>query len=177
MIKFQGSLVDDHNLSKKVYFTFFTFSLIWLLLIFLAPLFASLGGMFEKISSYIYIFFSKVCHQNEDRSFHLFEHMLGVCSRCVWIYVGIFIGTSFYPLKYRLNNTNLPSLVYLFVAAIILLLDVMLDAIGILPNTFFSRSATGFLIGFVLPFYIIPGYVKFFDEVHSFVRSKLSYRE
>jgi len=177
MIKFKDLSTDGHNLSRKVYFTFFTLSLIWLLLIFLAPLFAALGGVFEIISSYMYLFFSKVCHQSEARSFHLFEHMLGVCSRCVWIYIGFFIGTSFYPLKYKLNNTDLPSLLYLFIAAIILLLDVMLDTIGIIPNTFFSRAVTGILMGFVLPFYILPGFVKFFDEVHSFVRNKLSYKE
>ena len=71
----------------------------------------------------------------------------------------------------------MPPLVYLFVAAIILFLDVMLDTAGIISNTFFSRSATGFLMGFILPFYIIPGFIKFFDEVNSFVRNKLSYKE
>jgi len=177
MIKFQRFSVDDHNLSRKVYFIFFIFSFIWLMLIFLAPLFTALGGVFEKISHFIYMFFSKVCHQNEDRSFHLFGYILGVCSRCVWIYLGFFIGTSFYPLKYKMNNIGLPSLLYLFVAVVILLLDVMFDTIGIFHNNFFSRSVTGFLLGFVLPFYVIPGFVKFFDEVHSFVRNKLSYKE
>lgn len=144
---------------------------------FFGAVFSSFGGIFEEISSYIYLFFSKVCHQNEERSFHLLSHKLGVCSRCVWIYIGFFLGTSFYPLKYKLNNTSLPSLSYLFAASSILLLDVLFDTIGIFPNTFFSRSVTGFLLGFVLPFYIIPGFVKFFDEVHSFVRNKLSYKE
>lgn len=169
--------MDGHTLSRKVYIIFFIFSFIWLSLVFLAPLFITLGGVFEKISPYIYIFFSKVCHQNEDRSFHLFTHMLAVCSRCVWIYIGLFIGTSFYPLKYKLNNTEIPSLLYLFVASVILLIDVMLDSIGIFENTFLSRSVIGFIIGFVLPFYIIPGFVKFFDEVHSFLKNKLSYKE
>lgn len=177
MVKFHDLSADNNNLSRKVYFTFFIFSLAWLLLIFIAPAFAALGGSFESVSSYIYLFFSKVCHQSEDRSYHMFEHMLGVCSRCVWIYVGFFLGISFYPLKYKLNNTDLPPMLYLFVASVILLLDVLFDMLGIFSNTFFSRSVTGFLIGFVLPFYLLPGFVKFFDEVHSFVRNKLSYKE
>ncbi|MEO6696099.1 MAG: DUF2085 domain-containing protein [Ignavibacteria bacterium] len=177
MKNFRNRSADVRNIPGKVYFSIITISLLWLILIFLAPLFASSGSSLEKISSYIYLFFSKVCHQNEDRTFHIFGHMLGVCSRCIWIYAGFFIGTAVYPFKKRLYNTEIPSLIYLFAAVIFLLLDVMLDVFGLFSNTFYSRSVTGFLIGAVLPFYIIPGFVKFFDEVHTFLRNKLSYKD
>ncbi|MEO8663859.1 MAG: DUF2085 domain-containing protein [Ignavibacteria bacterium] len=174
MTKFPYDADVDTHLAKKIYFTFLIFSFCWLLLIFLAPLFTSMGGTFEKISSIIYLFFSKVCHQQDSRSFHLFDHTLGVCSRCVWIYSGIFAGTALYPLKFRLNNTTPVSVLYLIIPVIALFLDVILDSIGLLSNTFFTRSVTGFLIGFVLPFYLIPGFVKFFYEVNSFLRNKVS---
>jgi uncharacterized membrane protein len=172
--RFQNIPMVDYSLAKKIYYTILWFGFFWVLLIFLAPLFMELGGVFEKISSIIYIFFSKVCHQSDERSFHFLEHRLGVCSRCVWIYTGFFLGTVLYPLKYKLNNTNPPSVWILGTAFLILMSDVIFDISGILNNTFLSRSLTGFVMGFVLPFYIIPGFVKFFYEVHSFLRKKIS---
>lgn len=175
MIKVQGnSNVDDYNLAKKVYYTIYIFSFGWLLLIFLAPILMELGGVFEKISAFIYFFFSKVCHQNDIRSFYLLDHKLTVCSRCVWIYLGFFLATSLYPLKYNFSNFTIPPIILLISASAILFLDIILDELKILENTFFSRSVTGFIIGFVLPLYIIPGFVKFFTEVHSFLRSKVN---
>lgn len=162
------------NLAKKVYFTFFVFSFIWILLIFLAPVFAGNDGIAGKLSEFIYIFFSGVCHQNDERSFHFAGHILGVCSRCIWIYIGFFTGISVYPLKFRLNNTESPNFLLLFSVSFLLFLDVILDMSGIYKNTFFSRSVTGFLIGIVLPFYLIPGFVKFFYEIDSFLRNKMS---
>ncbi|HMS65982.1 MAG TPA: DUF2085 domain-containing protein [Ignavibacteria bacterium] len=166
----------DRNLAKKVYFTFLIFSFLWVLLIFIAPLLADSGGIYSKMSDFIYIFFSKVCHQESNRSFHFSDHILGVCSRCVWIYIGFFAGILVYPLKYRLNNTNSPNLMFLIAVSFILFLDVILDLTGILKNSFLSRSITGFLTGLMLPFYLLPGFVKFFHEINSFLRNKMSYK-
>ncbi|MBK8550039.1 MAG: DUF2085 domain-containing protein [Ignavibacteria bacterium] len=174
MPEFHENNTADPDLSKKVYFSILTLSFLWTLMIFLAPLLMHSGDSFKNISYFLYIFFSKVCHQQDDRSFHLFEHVLGVCSRCVWIYTGFFIGTVLYPLKYKLNNITPPSVLLLIVALFFLICDVMLDSFGILMNTFFSRSVTGFLIGISLPLYLIPGFVKFFDEVNSFLRKKVN---
>ncbi|MDQ3020486.1 MAG: DUF2085 domain-containing protein [Bacteroidota bacterium] len=175
MPKFRNISVEvDHHLAKKVYFTILIFTFIWLLLIFLAPLFMKWGGAFENVSSFIYLFFSRVCHQQQERSFQLFEYTFGVCSRCVSIYSGFFMGTVFYSLKYKLNNTHPPPIWFLIIASIILILDVSLDSIGIMKNNFLSRSITGLLIGLVLPFYIIPGFVNFFYEVNSFLRKKIN---
>lgn len=164
----------DRGQAKIVYYVILGFSFLWLSLILLAPLLANSGGFPEKISSYIYLFFSKVCHQQDERSFHFFEHRLGVCSRCVWIYAGFLAGCIIYPLKYKLTNVSPPSLIFLVIALAFLLLDVILDSFGVLTNTFLTRSVTGFLIGAVLPLYIIPGFIKFFDEVNSFLRNKVN---
>lgn len=164
------------NLAKKVYFTFLAFSFIWILLIFLAPILAVSDGITGKFSDFIYIFFSGVCHQDIERSFHVSGHILGVCSRCVMVYIGFFIGVLVYPFIYKLNNSDQPNLLLLFFFTFLLFLDVFLDMTDILKNTFFSRSVTGFLIGLVLPFYLIPGFVKFFYEINSFLRSKMSYK-
>jgi uncharacterized membrane protein len=175
MAKFQNIPEADKTLARKIHSIILWLSFFWLLLIFLAPVFMELGGVFGKISTVIYIFFSKVCHQNDERSFHFLEHKLGVCSRCLWIYIGFFLGTALYPLKYKHNNTNPPPVWILITSLLILLADVILDISGILHNTFLSRSVTGFILGFVLPLYIVPGFVRFFHEVLSFLRKKISF--
>lgn len=167
----------DSSVSKITYFTFLYFNLIWLLLIFAAPYLASMGGYFLNIADVIYIFFSGVCHQDESRSFHLAGNILGVCSRCTLIYTGFFAGMILYPAKYKLNNTSVPSLIYLMAAVFLLLLDVISDMSGFMKNTFLTRSITGFFTGIVLPFYLIPGFVKFFDEVVSFLKNKLLFNK
>ena len=93
---------NDDNISKKVYYIILIFSFLWLLLIFLAPVLKDMGGIFADISSYLYMFFSPVCHQEDARSFHIFSEKIGVCSRCLWIYSGFTAGTVLYPLKYKL---------------------------------------------------------------------------
>jgi uncharacterized membrane protein len=162
------------DIPKKVYLMILSISFIWLVLIIFIPMLMYSGGLSAKISSYGYQFFSTVCHQQDERSFHLFEHKLAVCSRCVSIYAGFFLGTALYPLKFRLNNFITPSVWILILAVSLILIDVILDITGIFANTFYSRSVTGFITGFVLPLYLIPGFVKFFSEVYSFLRNKAS---
>lgn len=164
----------DSVFSKKIYLIVLILSAAWMILIFLAPYFSTTGETGEKISSFIYLFFSKVCHQNDDRSFHAFGHNLGVCSRCVWIYSGFFAGILIYPLIKKISNVKIPSLWYLIIPVAILGVDVLSDNLGIISNTFISRSVTGFLIGFVLVFFLLPGFLKFFYEVNLFLKNKLS---
>ena len=174
MQNFQDNPKVDYHLARKVYFIILFFSLIWLLLVFAAPVLAASGGVYSDISSYIYIFFSSVCHQDDLRSFHIFGYELAVCSRCVSIYTGFFFGAVLYPVKFRLNNVIPPSVWFLIAALLLMLIDVLLDNSGYWSNTFLTRSLTGFVMGIVLPFYLIPGFVKFYYEVHSFLRKKIS---
>ncbi|MEO8447430.1 MAG: DUF2085 domain-containing protein [bacterium] len=164
----------DYRLARKVYSVILIFSLCWLMMIFAAPVFLKIGGHFEKISSYIYFFFSNACHQDDGRSFHLFGHSLAVCSRCVWIYAGFAAGTIIYPVKFKINNINAPSVWVLIIPALILFIDVGFDSMGILMNTFFTRSVSGLLLGLALPMFIIPGFVKFFYEINSFLQNKVN---
>ncbi|MBL8006769.1 MAG: DUF2085 domain-containing protein [Ignavibacteria bacterium] len=171
-----GRYSADIDFSRKIYFAILLLSLLWNLLIFTAPLLAGNEGLPSAISDFLYVFFSKVCHQEDSRSFHFFGNKLGVCSRCVWMYAGFFTGTALYPLKYRINNTESPSTIYLYAASALVLADVIGDLTGIIGNTFLSRSVTGFIIGAVLPFFLIPGFIKFFYEVNSFLKNKISYK-
>lgn len=69
-----------------------SFLLTWWMGIFAPPLIKHWGGD----PSGIYSVYSHVCHQREDRSFHIFGTKMGVCSRCTGIYTGMlfFVMTS-----------------------------------------------------------------------------------
>jgi uncharacterized membrane protein len=99
-------------------------------------------------------------------------YKLAVCSRCVSVYLSFLVGCILYPVFKKIDNKHLPSLWYLVFPLAILILDAGLDMLDIIKNTFLTRSITGALIGFVLPFFLIPGFVNFFSEIDSFVKDK-----
>lgn len=169
-----GNEFIDPVFSKKIYTVFLLFTSLWMILIFAPPALYLTGDTGEKISSFVYLFFSKVCHQDDQRSFHLLGHKLGVCSRCVWIYAGFFAGMVIYPFIKKINDVKFPSIWFLLIPVTLLGMDVLLDTFDILPNTFLSRSVTGFFIGLVLVFFLLPGFIKFFYEVNIFLKNKLS---
>ena len=159
-------------MNKKIYLIFLTVSFAWTAIIFLIPVFAGMGGIFAKIADFGYIFYSKTCHQIDERSFFIFGNKVAVCSRCSSTYAAFLISVIFYPFIKGLNNRNLPSLWILMASLILLSADVFLDIFDIMSNTFFSRIITGGIIGFILPFYLIPGAMNFFDEIFVKMRKK-----
>lgn len=154
-----------------VYISFLLFTFIWNVLIILAPYFISLGGAFSEVSVFIYKFFSPYCHQEDSRSFHIFGEKFGVCSRCTLIYLGFFFGSVIFPFIRGFKKKDLPSLWFLLIPSSLLFIDYFLDALNILKNSFISRSITGFLVGAVLPFYIIPGTIIFVEELYFFIKN------
>ncbi len=172
MLKIPQAPDVDIRFAQKIYRLILISSFVWLFLIILPPLLMQLGGVFEKFASYIYLAFSPLCHQEEERSFSLAGFQLAVCSRCTMIYAGFFAAVVAYPMFRRLGNINTPSLWLLIIPLILLALDVIIDNAGIFRNTFVTRSITGFAIGFALTFFLIPGFIRFFYEVTSFFRSK-----
>jgi hypothetical protein len=65
----------------------------WVSLILLAPVFKNVG--FNSAAASIYQFFSLICHQIAERSFHLFGYQFAVCSRCFGVYFGLFFASGF----------------------------------------------------------------------------------
>lgn len=150
-----------------IYCIILAVSVLWCSAILIAPYFANSEGFSKFISDSIYTFFSSSCHQIQSRSHILFGHKLGVCSRCTMIYFGFLAGVISYPFIRKLNNINLPSLFWLFIPLALMILDVGLDIADIHKNTFLTRDVTGFLIGLILPFFIIPGIIRVFYEYYS----------
>ncbi|MFA5012788.1 MAG: DUF2085 domain-containing protein [Ignavibacteria bacterium] len=118
------------------------------------------------ISLFGYSFFSSTCHQIEERSFFLFGYPLPVCSRCSSVYFAFLLSVVFYPFLKGIENKKLPSIWILLIVSLFVFLDAILDISEIIKNTFISRSVTGALIGFLLPFYLIPGTINFANEIY-----------
>jgi uncharacterized membrane protein len=149
---------------RVIYGIILAISLIWCGGILVAPLWAESGGVLGAVSGFFYKFYSYSCHQIPERSYYLGEHVFGVCSRCTAIYLAFLIGVIIYPFVRRLSDIDLPSLFYLFIGVGALGIDVGLDMLDIHKNTFITRDISGFIIGIVLPFYIIPGTIRVFYE-------------
>lgn len=161
----QGEIEDKLASRQKavaVYVSLLLLSFGWLALIVAAPVLKAQG---HQLSSFVvYRSFSAVCHQLPERSFHFHGLPLGVCSRCTGIYVGFVIGLIIYPFVRGLRQSVLPERRWLILAALPALIDFGAGFIGLFTNTFFSRVATGGLLGAVAAFYILPGCVSTFRD-------------
>jgi uncharacterized membrane protein len=102
-------------------------STLWCLAILAAPAFSP---------SWLYTFFSKICHQDPARSWHLFGRELPVCIRCASIYfaftVSLWIGLK--------PNVRWLRASLAIMAAEFILARVILDAVIL-------RSMSGILVG------------------------------
>lgn len=156
---------------KRIYLIFFLITLIWNVLIIIAPVFYDNSGLLKHISDFSYSFFSVTCHQIDNRSFHFLGEKFAVCSRCLSIYWAFLISVIIYPFIKGFNNVKLPSLWILFIPGLIVFLDAAFDFFDVFKNSFLTRSVSGALIGFVLPYYLIPGFYNFFSEMNIYFKS------
>lgn len=159
------------DFAKKVYTIILVLVSLWCFFILITPLLIYSGGIFSEIGSFMYLFYSPTCHQEELRSFSIFGEKFAVCSRCTTIYFSFLLGTLVYPLTRKITNTKLPSIWFLISACIIMVLDVGMDLMDLYKNTYITRSITGAVLGFVLSFYLIPGFINFAYEVTSFLKN------
>lgn len=133
-------------------------TLLWVLLI-LAPAVAKANG-YISISSPLYTFFSFMCHQISDRSFHIEGEKFGVCSRCFGVYFGLFFGFVIYPLWRRVDEIESISRIWLFLSLVPIGIDWALGVFGIWANTFTSRFFTGLILGVACATFIVPAAVE-----------------
>lgn len=149
---------------RIIYGIILTIALVWCAGILIAPLWADATDFRGDVSAFIYLLFSKNCHQLDDRSLHLWGHKLGVCSRCTLIYFSFLAATLLYPFTRKLSNFQLPALWILLAGTSLVLLDAGMDIFDIAQNSFMSREITGGILGAILPFYLIPGTIRLFEE-------------
>ncbi len=143
---------------------------LWVLAIVAAPLMAP-SPILRPASGLIYSIGSGVCHQNPDRSFHLWGQPLAVCARCTFIYLGVLLSSAAFPL---LRVRGPPKVRYLLVAASPLVLDAGTQLVGLRESSNTIRAMTGLLFGLVLALYIAPEAENTFSDIASRTRGFLA---
>jgi uncharacterized membrane protein len=144
-------------MQKKIYYLVLLLATLWCLAIPMAPLLKTQGGAIGRhTSDFLYFGFSRICHQFDSRSIHLFGAKLGVCVRCTSIYFSFLVGLLVVPLVRRADSHSAPATVWLLVGIAPMAFDALLNDLGILLSTDFSRIITGSLAGVVLSFFILP---------------------
>jgi uncharacterized membrane protein len=131
---------------------------LWVFVIVAAPL-AKANGLIG-LSSPVYNFFSYLCHQISDRSFHVEGEQFAVCSRCFGVYFGLLFGFAIYPLWRRIDEIKPLPKVWLFLSLIPITVDWSLTVCGIWENTHLSRFLTGLILGTACGIFIVPSIVE-----------------
>ena len=148
-----GSSSLPMEFNKRTYLILLLLVALWCGGIVLAP---SLSTTLPGVSSFLYSFYSPICHQIDARSFHLFGEKIGVCSRCSSIYFGFLLSLAFYPFFQQLHAPAFPKRHWIALAVFPMLIDVLTNFAGIHDSTLLTRAITGSLFGIILPFYLIP---------------------
>jgi uncharacterized membrane protein len=159
----QDLVMRFRSQAKYVWLITCLLSIVWVLLIISASVFESNG--IKAISEPIYSFYSWLCHQIDNRSFHYREEKFAVCSRCFGVYFGFLIGLLIYPIFRKLENTEPFSRFWLFLAMTPMGIDFSLTFFEIWENTHLSRSITGGILGIACAIFIVPALV----EIGQFV--------
>ncbi|MBM4160792.1 MAG: DUF2085 domain-containing protein [Ignavibacteria bacterium] len=138
---------------KRIYLAFLALVTLWCAGILLAPLLKSAG---LSLSSFLYSFYSSVCHQVDGRSIHVAGHKLGVCARCASLYLGFLVALLIYPFLRSLRAQQVPGRHWFLVGVAPMIIDVLLNFTGLHASTIATRTASGFIFGSFLPFYLLP---------------------
>lgn len=131
---------------------------LWVSAIVLAPILKANGA--TALAPPIYHFFSFICHQIPERSFHLEGEPFGVCSRCFGVYFGLLFGFAVYPLWRNITEIEPLPRFWLFVSLIPVAIDWSLTFFGIWENTHLSRFITGLILGVACATFIVPAIVE-----------------
>lgn len=84
------------------------------------------------------------CHREAGRSFELLGQVMPVCSRCFGIYFGLGLGAA--ALRPRLAAW--PLRIWVGVAAVAMILDVVTENLGMRPPSGWLRFVTGTLLAY-----------------------------
>lgn len=96
---------------------------------------------------YLKVFYSKICHQIPNKSFIISDLHFLVCARCTGIYLGTFLTSIFFLIRYKLRiNLSLNHLLLL----VPMIIDIILYNIGIYTYSKYIAFFTGLPIGFMI---------------------------
>lgn len=132
--------------------------IVWVLAIVSPPLLGANGE--ASVAAPFYRFYSFICHQIPERSFHILGHQFAVCSRCFGVYFGLLAGLVVYPLLRGVDNIEPLPRFWLFASMVPIGIDWSLGVFGIWDNNHASRFITGLILGFACAIYIVPALVE-----------------
>ncbi len=141
------------SISSRPYLIVTMLSALWCASIFGPPLLKHAGQ--KEFATLGYAFFSKVCHQNDARSFHFEGEKFGVCIRCTAMYFGFLIGCIIQLVLRSARSKSARRRVFLISVAP-MILDVLLDTCGLYESTPISRLVTGGLFGAAMSWFVLP---------------------
>ncbi len=105
----------------------------------------------NKLGGWIFLFFTKICHQIPERSFSCYGHTMAVCARCAGIYYGSFAGAILFPLFAEVINIIESKTRMLFgVACFPIIIDVLFTRAGIINSSNVIRHITGLFSGLIV---------------------------
>lgn len=136
----------------------FAIVFVWVSVILLAPI--AEANNFTGVSGPIYKFFSVLCHQIPERSFHVENHAFAVCTRCFGIYFGLLAGFIAYPFIRPIEEIEPLPRIWLFLSLVPMGIDWSLGFFEIWENTALSRFLTGLILGVTCALFLIPALVE-----------------
>lgn len=111
-------------------------------------------------------FFSPICHQDPSRTLTVFSSLLPVCERCSAIYfsfAAVITAGIFSP---RLRSLPFSTgRTALFVLPLVI--DFVLNLLGLLNNTSATRVVTGSIGGVGLALAVIPAWLQSFSDFQT----------
>ena len=131
-------------------------SALWCFLLFIPPLLTSNLFPSHSLSRVFYSGFSKICHQDDIRSFHFLGQKLAVCIRCSSIYVGFFAGVVVFGLVRKAEVLKFHP--WFIVSMLPMLIDVAFDLFGIHSSNDVTRCLTGSVFGLLAGIVLVPSF-------------------
>lgn len=112
-------------------------------------------------TSWQYIFFEKLCHQDPIRSYSINQISMAVCARCLGIYVAFFAGLILLPFINVILGLNKKWKTSFVILAIALNgVDIGANALQFWQNTTESRLLLGIVFGFSIAVLIGNEFIK-----------------
>ncbi len=137
----------------RIYILFTILVMLWCVGIVVAP---ALKQINNETAQGLYSFYSKVCHQQGEHSFHLGNEKFGVCMRCTSIYFGFCLSLLLMPLFGALKRNKITDKKFLTIILMPMLIDIVLNFLNISSSTVETRILSGLLFGLASPWFILP---------------------
>jgi uncharacterized membrane protein len=134
------------------------------------------GAGYETASSFIYLPFRMICHQRDDRSFHLHGEQMAFCERDVAIVTAAVLTGILFSLIRRWNG--LPRIAFRIVVlfALPMAIDGGTQLVGLRESTPELRVLTGTLFSIGAGWFVLPhlevGFASMRDEIASRRKSR-----